>query len=218
MLIKIQLLSRTSCLSRAQQPHAGGGSCPASTDTDPLRRGRSAGAALCSGCLRNPALFPALCLARQPPEKQPQAPGRRQTAPSRFTETAGRQASWAGRTYLCRPPPRRGGRWPPTPAKWLAARPPKCPASPWHPGAGQRRPPPSACLRAESKGREEGKEAVTAEKTQTHDGKPGSVSGETCGPSVTPVNYPQLSRGGSPITSVWRWEVTRFLLTRVLAE
>ena len=88
------------------------------------------------------------------------------------------QVSPAAGTYLCRPPPHPGGRWLPTPAKWPSARSPKRPASPWRPGAGRRQPPPSACLQAESKGREEDKQAVTVKEMQTCKWKQGSVWGE----------------------------------------
>lgn len=140
--------------------------------------------------LRNLPCF--LLPVPQPPREQPGHTHHDTLTLSHFTERRAfpgacpwtqlaAQVTRAGRTYLCRPPPRPGGRWLPTPAKWLAAHSPKCPGSPWHPGAGQRRPLPSACLQAEGKEREEEKEAVTVEKMQTHHARPSSVSEETCG-------------------------------------
>lgn len=96
------------------------------------------------------------------------------------------QVSSAGSTYLCRPPLRRGGRWLPTPAKWPAAHPPRCPASPWRSGAGQRQQPPSACLQAESKGREE--EAMRVQKRRSSNSE--LAVGGPCDRFISTVNHP----------------------------
>lgn len=142
---------------------------------------------VCKASLKNPAPFPAQCAwSGSFPENSPRDPEDDRLLLSHLMERGAlsgtcqrrqlaAQVSSAGRTYLCRPPPRRGGRWLPTPAKWLAARPPKCPVSPWRPGAGQRRLPPSACLQAESRGREE--EAMRVEERQSSDQGPPSGGG-----------------------------------------
>ena len=105
-------------------------------------------AGLWKGCSAAPAPFPSHCALFHslPPSSPGHAGDDRRTLPCFFERRTlssacqrrprAAQVSWAGRTYLCRPPPRRGGRWLPTPAKRLAARSLKCPASPWRPAAG----------------------------------------------------------------------------------
>lgn len=108
-------------------------------------------------------------------------------------ETHTRADSHQEGSYLCTPLPHPGGRWPPAPARWLAAHPPRCPAAPWQPEAGKMPWRPSACLQAGGGERRE---------RPRHGGETGIHSLElrsVCrahGRFTTAVNYPRLSWAG----------------------
>lgn len=96
-------------------------------------------------------------------------------------------------SYLCMPLLHPGGRWPPAPARWLAAHSPRCPAAPWHPGAGKMPRPPSACLQAG--GGERRERPCHSGEIRIHSSEPRSVCWAH-GRFMTAVNYPRLSRTG----------------------
>lgn len=186
-------------MSSTQWPHAAG-SGPHGWRTSPSSRRSPLGHTGRRGLLENPcSLFPSHdAWSGSLPATSPRDPEGDRLIPSHLMETGaspgthqGRQLAAqvcsAGRTYLCRALPRQGGRWPPAPAKWPAAHHPRCPASPWRPGAGQRQLSPSACPQAENKGREG--EAVRGREREAQ------TRGKQCGRFISTVNYPQLGCG-----------------------